>query len=250
MRAPLSPSLSLSPALSPARRARWFFVLSVGAGLVLVALLAPADSARAHDQVIATAPAEGEELDAAPTQVTMTFTSDVLEIGAIMLVVDASGTDWAVGAPALKGVVATQAVSEGMPDGAYEVRWRVVSADGHPISDTIDFTVAAVRAADESDGPVSAAPVSAAPLSPAPVSPAPPPATGADETGRTDTGTQAGTAGAAGAVTSADRPRWLTALIGASVGIAVYLLFLLWRRPAAARVSSPTNPLTAPGKGM
>ena len=68
-------------------------LLAIGAAAVLAVLLpiGIAVPASAHDQVVSTSPAEGEHRDVAPTEVSMTFTSAILEIGAIMLVVEAGG---------------------------------------------------------------------------------------------------------------------------------------------------------------
>jgi hypothetical protein len=40
-----------------------------------------------------------ERLDAAPSEVSLTFSADVLTIGAAVVIADASGRDWAAGAP-------------------------------------------------------------------------------------------------------------------------------------------------------
>jgi copper resistance protein C len=58
-----------------------------------------------------------------------------------VIVVDASGRDWADGAPVLAGDAVTVPLEPGMPDAGYEVRWRVVSSDGHPIAGLIPFTI-------------------------------------------------------------------------------------------------------------
>ncbi|MFO7689534.1 MAG: copper resistance protein CopC [Cryobacterium sp.] len=182
--------------------------------LAAVLSIAPAMPAAAHDQVISTMPAEAEHLDGAPTEVSMTFTSEILDIGAIMLVVGADGDDWADGPPSLDGVLAVQTLKEGVPDGAYQVRWRVVSADGHPISGTVDFTVGTVT---DTAGEAAAG--------------SPPPAVSA-ETSTTGAGTPA--------TTASDFPLPVTGLIGAAAGIFGYLLVQLWRR----RSTPPAAPTT------
>ncbi|NYD67784.1 copper resistance CopC family protein [Agromyces atrinae] len=134
-----------------------------GGALAVSLLLAAALSvgvatpAFAHDQLLDSSPAVDENLDAAPADVALTFSDDVLTIGALVLVVDDAGNDWVSGETRLDGDVVTAPLATGAPDGVYEVRWRVVSADGHPISGVIPFSI----------GDVAPAPVATAEPSPA-----------------------------------------------------------------------------------
>ncbi len=111
--------------------------------LALGAALAAGSAASAHDQVISTDPAEGEVLAVAPSQISMRFTAELIQMGAIVFVVDGSERDWAAGEPTVDGSELVQPLESGMPDGSYQVRWQVVSADGHPISGFFDFAVGA-----------------------------------------------------------------------------------------------------------
>lgn len=111
--------------------------------LALGAALAVPSAASAHDQVIATDPAEGEVLAEAPQQLTMRFTAELMTMGVIVFVVDGNERDWAAGEPIVEGAELVQPLESGMPDGSYQVRWQVVSADGHPISGFFDFAVGA-----------------------------------------------------------------------------------------------------------
>lgn len=111
--------------------------------LALGAALAVPLAASAHDQVISTDPAEGEVLAVAPSQITMRFTAELMEMGVIVFVVDDSERDWVAGEPTVDGAELVQPLESGMPDGSYQVRWQVVSADGHPVSGFFDFAVGA-----------------------------------------------------------------------------------------------------------
>lgn len=129
---------------SPLSRLTAAAALGLLAGALIVGLTPTAASA--HDQVLSTAPASQEHLDTAPTEVSMVFTDAMLDLGATILVVDEGGTDWAEGGVRIDGSGASQALTGDLPDGRYQVRWRVVSADGHPISGTFDFAVGEVEA--------------------------------------------------------------------------------------------------------
>ncbi|SEM86153.1 copper resistance protein CopC [Cryobacterium sp. TMT1-3] len=193
------------------------------AGLGALALAATfaiggaAPAASAHDSVLATVPSNTEHVDLAPATVSMRFTDDIMQLGAIMLVVDSAGTDWAQGEPALDGPTASVAVDPALPDGGYQVRWRVVSADGHPISGTFDFSVGSGA---------SAAPTTDA-ATPA-VSTAPDPSM------------------AASAPSPAGLPVGVTALLGAVVGLGLFLgiLALTRRHAASAARTFPTTEKT------
>lgn len=126
--------------MSPVRR--------IAAGLVLatVAALAITTPAWAHDQLVSSTPSADERLTVPPENVTMTFSGEPLVLddsvsGAVVLVVDAAGNDWVVGDVTVDGRNVTAPLDPGMPTAGYQVRWQVVSEDGHPIAGVIPFTV-------------------------------------------------------------------------------------------------------------
>ena len=107
--------------------------------LCVGASLAAAPAAFAHDQLISSSPAPDERLDKSPANITLTFSSPLLELGHEVRVVDDNAKNWVGGAGPRPGN-ADQALPE-LPDGGYQVSWRVVSADGHPISGSYGFRV-------------------------------------------------------------------------------------------------------------
>lgn len=116
-------------------------VVAGGMLLAAVAVLAMPSAASAHDELLASTPAAGEKLEAAPTSITLTFSANVLDVGAAIVVADEHGRDWTAGESTIEEGSVTVPVEAGMPEAGYEVRWRVVSSDGHPISGLIPFTV-------------------------------------------------------------------------------------------------------------
>lgn len=115
--------------------------ISSAAAIVALLVLAPATAASAHDELVSSSPAAGEQLSTAPESITLAFSAEVLTMGAAIMVVDADGTDWVASEPVVDYGEVTATLESGMPDAGYEVRWRVVSSDGHPISGVIPFTV-------------------------------------------------------------------------------------------------------------
>ncbi len=168
--------------------------------------------ARAHDQLLESSPTPDERLATAPTEVVLTFVDEIMPIGTAVSVIDESDTEWAVGDPVLDGATVTTALRAGMPDGAYQVRWRVVAVDGHPISDIYPFVVGAEKTHAPSPA-VETSPPSSAPE---------PTAAAADD--------------------AASAPGVLrTVLIGAGGAAAALALFWAirrWRRGSAVEASS------------
>lgn len=130
--------------------------LTLAVALAAAAVLVTAVPAAAHDELLASSPPPGEDLSSAPEHIALTFSADVLTIGAAVIVADASARDWTAGEPSVEGGAVTVPLERGMPAGGYEIRWRVVSADGHPISGIVPFTIGGAA-------PLERAPSSAAP---------------------------------------------------------------------------------------
>lgn len=121
-------------------RALRAITVALAAGAFLT--LASAQPALAHDELLGSAPEPGQVLDAAPEAVELTFSDNVIEVGTVIEVVDHHDEVVETG----ETVVLGPEVSATLPAdlaGEYQVRWRVVSSDGHPIEGTIDFGVGA-----------------------------------------------------------------------------------------------------------
>lgn len=173
--------------------------------LCVGASLPAAPAAFAHDQLISSSPAPDERLDKSPAGITLTFSSPLLALGREVRVVDDNAKNWVSGAAVLNRESLVQALPE-LPDGGYQVSWRVVSADGHPISGSYGFRVG---------NPAAAASAGSA------ASPT------ADQTA----GGEANAAAAAGTGDGAGVPGWLPgAGIAAAAGLGSYLVFAGLRR--------------------
>jgi hypothetical protein len=127
-------------------------VVAVASAVVLTT----ATPASAHDELLSSNPAVGEQLAAAPSVVSLSFLDEVLPMGAAVIVVDQSGHDWVSAEPVLDEATVTAELEPGMPAAGYEVRWRVVSSDGHPISGVIPFTIGDAEPLTRTPAPVTA----------------------------------------------------------------------------------------------
>lgn len=130
--------------------------------IATIAVLTTAVPASAHDQLVESTPSANERLETAPESVTLAFSGELLQLddaatGTTVLVVDSTGRDWVSGGVSVELDTVTVQVAEGMPDAGYQVRWQVVSADGHPIAGVIPFTVgdAEPMAVAQPDAPAS-----------------------------------------------------------------------------------------------
>ncbi|WP_354171704.1 copper resistance CopC family protein [Arthrobacter sp. UYEF36] len=172
--------------------------------LCVGASLPAAPAAVAHDQLISSSPAPDERLDKTPASIILAFSSPLLALGHEVRVVDDNAKNWVSGAAVLSRETLTQALPE-LPDGGYQVIWRVVSADGHPISGSYGFRVG---------NPAAAAPAASAS-----------PTASVETTAAAATGTGDGAGDGDGV------PGWLPAAgIAAAAGLGIYLVFAGLRR--------------------
>lgn len=126
---------------TPVRRAA-----RAAAGLTLLPALvvAGAAPAAAHDELIRTAPAVGETATTAPSEVSLTFSGELIDgegIQNLLQVRDADRNQWQSAAGTVDGSTFSAPLCEGLPNGDYEVAYRVVYSDGHSEERSFDFAV-------------------------------------------------------------------------------------------------------------
>lgn len=132
-----------------------FRILAAAAAMALAGVLVLGSPAAAHDVLLDSSPGNGEQLVEAPQTVSLSFSADVLPVGAAIMVVDQSGHDWVAEEPSVTGPAVTAMLDGPIPESGYEIRWRVVSSDGHPISGLIPFTVGDARPFTRTPPPTS-----------------------------------------------------------------------------------------------
>lgn len=132
------------------------------------ALLAPA--ALAHSELISTDPADGAVLDAPPERVSFTFSEPLMPDFVRIIGTNPEGVTGDLPVSSVEGSTATVNWPAGAQGGTWQVRYRVVSQDGHPIEGGITFTYDGPTPSPTGALPTSAAPTSTAPTSAAPTS--------------------------------------------------------------------------------
>jgi hypothetical protein len=141
----------------------------VALALTGVAVLGTATPALAHNVLISSDPANGSSVAAGPQKVSLTFDqyvqgADVNQIA----VTGPGGGQWAEGPIGVVNNVITAPLRPLGPAGKYTVGYRVLSADGHPVTGELSFTLttagtgtpATVDAARSPGGSSSSAPQS------------------------------------------------------------------------------------------
>ena len=137
------------------------WVAIIGLLLGVLSSIVMATGADAHAALRTISPEDGATLTSAPTQVVLTFNEP---IGTSFATVSVAGAGGSVseGKAAVDGVTVTQALSPALPDGRYTVSFRVVSEDGHPVSDRTTFSLAAAPTATPLPGtPATSSPSTA-----------------------------------------------------------------------------------------
>jgi hypothetical protein len=127
-----------------------------------VALLLGAAPAFAHTRLESSDPVDKSSVDTAPASVSLTFNEAISAEFATLSVVGPDGTNYQSGPVSASNGQVSTAVSPLGPAGVYEIGYRVVSDDGHPVSGKVSFTLTAAG-----PGAAAAAPTAAAAPAPA-----------------------------------------------------------------------------------
>ena len=116
----------------------------VALALTVVAVLGTATPALAHNVLISSDPANGASVAAGPPKISLTFDqyvqgADVNQIA----VTGPGGGQWAEGPISVVDNVVSAPLRPLGPAGKYTVGYRVLSADGHPVTGELSFTLTA-----------------------------------------------------------------------------------------------------------
>jgi methionine-rich copper-binding protein CopC len=113
----------------------------VGAVVVLLTTLL-AGPASAHSTLVSSDPANGSSVGTGPGSVTLTFNEALQDAYDALTVVGPDNRYWQVDEKArVEGPRITVGLRPLGPAGEYRVNYRVTSADGHPVSGQVRFTL-------------------------------------------------------------------------------------------------------------
>lgn len=137
--------------------------------VVLVALVAGlgggAGSASAHSSLVSSTPAADAVLDQVPSSIELVFNQDISQSFATVVLTDSSGEQRQLSEVAVSGPTVSAPIQAPLQAGRHTIGYRVLSADGHPITGEVPFSVIspATGSAPASVGPNSPAGQSAVP---------------------------------------------------------------------------------------
>ena len=127
----------------------------LGAASVII-LSTAVTSASAHDYAVGSTPADGATITELPPQFDLTMSEDMLDLGGAgngfaLQIIGPDGLYYGDGCLTMAGPTLSTPAALGAA-GDYLMRWQVVAADGHPISDEYAFTWAPASAITPSVG--------------------------------------------------------------------------------------------------
>ncbi|EYT53188.1 copper resistance protein CopC [Leucobacter sp. UCD-THU] len=106
-------------------------VLGLAALAMLGLSLGLASPALAHDELVDRGVVATD--DGRVDGIRLTFNNSIIEVGTEIVITSSDGADVTDGAPEVSGPDVVQPLAAELPEGDYDVAWRVVSSDGHPI---------------------------------------------------------------------------------------------------------------------
>lgn len=119
-------------------------ISAISAALAFGLFMSPALPALAHTDVVSTAPEVDSTVDAGVVDITVTFAEELLQsednAGSDIVIQTSSGANVPVTCAVVEGAVLS-ATAEIDEDGPVTVTWRTVGEDGHPLSESFNFTV-------------------------------------------------------------------------------------------------------------
>ncbi|WP_431923376.1 copper resistance CopC family protein [Micromonospora wenchangensis] len=148
--------------MSASRQTAGRFVAVLLAGVLT--LFVAATPARAHNGLRSASPARDATLTRAPNAITLEFLARLDPTFTTIVLTDGTKRRIPTDDPVVSGATGSVRVTGPLTNGTYTVAYRVVSADGHPVQGSYQFTVAdpagpAAPAPDRTTG--SAAPAAA-----------------------------------------------------------------------------------------
>jgi copper resistance protein C len=143
----------------------WVAVLGLLLGVL--ASIISATSAEAHAALKSVSPKDGSTVASPPTAVVLLFNERIDSSFVTVTVTGPGGASVSEGKPQVEGDTVTQPLATELGNGAYTVVFRVVSEDGHPVSDRTRFVVRAAATPSTTSSPSPSASTSTTGPSPA-----------------------------------------------------------------------------------
>lgn len=111
--------------------------------VAVATVVLPAGPAAAHTELVSSSVTPSDPVPASTEEVVLTFSGDVRPELSTVVVTGAAGQDLTRGRPAAEGGRLVQPLAAPLPAGTLTLAYRVVAADGHPLTGTLPFQVVA-----------------------------------------------------------------------------------------------------------
>lgn len=182
--------------------------------VLLLLLFVGGGVAQAHSELVSSSPTDGQVLDAPPTEVTFTFNEDLLPDFVNFVATNADGDVTELVVSGINGPTAVVAWPPQAPGGQWQIDYRVVSADGHPVDGSITFSYVA-----ESPSPT-----------PTPSTPSPSPTTSSATPEPAPTSAEPSPSAVPASENSGPSTGWIIAIVGVGALIGIVVVGLIARR--------------------
>ncbi|TES47058.1 copper resistance protein CopC [Halalkalibacterium halodurans] len=108
--------------------------------LLIICLLLFPNLTFAHTSLVSSSPSEGEVLTASPGEIVLEFNTKV-EKGSQFQVINPSDNGMAVTGISIEDKMLSGMLPQELQGGEYQIHWKIIGADGHPIEGEVSFTV-------------------------------------------------------------------------------------------------------------
>jgi methionine-rich copper-binding protein CopC len=111
--------------------------------LVVILLGLNIPSAIAHSELVSSNPSASASIQQLPEQIELEFNEELLNLGSgnSVSIISPSGEDLGMGETSTEGAKITRLLNTASESGTFEVKYRVVSADGHVLNGKYTFNV-------------------------------------------------------------------------------------------------------------
>jgi methionine-rich copper-binding protein CopC len=118
-------------------------ILTACAAFIALTVSMPLSHTNAHSAVVSQSPKANQTLKASPATVKLVLSEDLISSGAAVVVRSSQGQTVSVGKTKVSRRDLSIALQPKLPNGTYQVAYRVVSNDGHVITSSFKFRVQA-----------------------------------------------------------------------------------------------------------
>ncbi|SDN10681.1 hypothetical protein SAMN05518871_103310 [Psychrobacillus sp. OK028] len=110
--------------------------------MTIACVLLFSNSALAHTGLESSTPAQGSTITEKLTEITLKFLTKIEETSTFTLM-NSSNEEVDLEGITVNENILTGNVTEKVENGAYQINWKIIGADGHPIEGVIDFVLEA-----------------------------------------------------------------------------------------------------------